>query len=341
MVRLSYLTPFAFLALLPLGGCLGGAWTFAAAAATALCIPGLEFAFGNDEPRKSPTAGLTKWLPRIYILAQLSLTAWVALIVSRGETSLFETAGLAASAGLTTGVFGFVAAHEMVHSSDDRIRSLGLVLLATTFYMHFGIAHLAGHHRWAATDEDPTSARLGEGLYPFICRSVAGQIREAWIFEVERLRGAGRSSLGLRNRMSIYLATEVTLLVALAFWSWRAMFLVVAVAAIAVTLLETFNYVAHYGLRRRVGPDGRIEPLTPDHSWNSKTVMDRAALFNAGCHSDHHCHPSRSFEELEPVPGRAILPFGYGTALLTALVPPIWRKIMDERAPAAMAKGHP
>src|SRR3954452_25565423 len=107
MVGLSYLTPFAFLALLPLGGCLGGAWTFAAAAATALCIPGLEFALGNDEPRKSPTAGRTKWLPRIYILARRRRTAWVELIVSRAKTSLLETAGLAASPALTTGVFGF------------------------------------------------------------------------------------------------------------------------------------------------------------------------------------------------------------------------------------------
>jgi alkane 1-monooxygenase len=340
-VILRYLTPFFFLALLPIGSWLGGPWTFAAAAATALCMPGLEFALGNDDSRKPPPAGLAKWLPRIYIIAQLGLTAWIALIVSRGEASLLEAAGLAASAGVTTGVFGFVAAHEMVHSSDDRIRSLGLLLLATTFYLHFSITHLSGHHRWAATDKDPTSARLGEGLYGFICRSVAGQIREAWVFEVERLRGASRWSLALRNRMSVYLASEMTLLVALAFWSWRALFLVVVVAVIAITLLETFNYVAHYGLRRRVGPDGRIEPLTPDHSWNSKTVMDRAALFNMGCHSDHHCHPLRSFEQLEPAPGGAVLPFGYGTALLTALVPPIWRKIMDQRALATMATGHP
>lgn len=332
-----YLTPFAFLALLPLGSWLGGPWTFTAGAVTAICMPSLDSALGQHEQRERHSHGQTRWLPRIYILVQLAVTAWIAIIVSRPGFRLFEAVGLAISAGVTTGVFGFVAAHELIHSEEVHNRGLGLTLLATTFYMHFHIAHLGGHHQRAATDGDPASARLGEGLYVFILRSIGGQIREAWIFEAERLRSSERRTFGFGNRMMFYIATEATLLIALALVNWRALVFVLAVAIVAIGLLETFNYIAHYGLRRRVGSDGRVEPLASKHSWNSKKRMDDAALLNMGCHSDHHLHPSRPFDQLRHVRGAAELPFGYATALLTALIPPLWKRIMDERAIAAMA----
>jgi alkane 1-monooxygenase len=109
----------------------------------------------------------------------------------------------------------------------------------------------------------------------------------------------------------------------------------IAVAAVAVALLESFNYVAHYGLRRQVSGDGRVEQLAPHHSWNSGRRMNNASLFNMGRHSDHHSHPARRYEQLEPLAGAAELPFGYAEALLTALLPPLWRRIMDRRAAAA------
>src|SRR5262249_46150862 len=112
---------------------------------------------------------------------------------------------------------------------------------------------------------------------------------------------------------------------------------IVAVAVVAVALLETFNYVAHYGLSRGVSAEGRIERLAPHHSWNSGRRMNNAALFNMGRHSDHHSHPTRSYERLEPVRGAVELPSGYAGALLIALVPALWRRMMDSRAEAVTA----
>ena len=327
---LRYVTPFIFLALLPLGGWLGGAWTFMAAAATPLCLATLDAELGEDEASANSGAGAApRWLPRIYILVQLAATAWVALIVARPTTGLFEAAGLALSAGLTTGVFGFVAAHEMIHSRDPKERALGLALLGSVFYMHFRIAHVYGHHRRAATLEDPATARLGEGLYAFLARSVAGQVREAWIFEAKRKRA------GARNRMVAYLAIEALFLIAVALVSLRALAFLVVVAIVAVALLESFNYVAHYGLSRRKGANGRLERLGPRHSWNSARRMNNSALFNMGRHSDHHRRMAHSYERLEPLPGEAELPSGYAAALLTALIPPLWRHVMDSRAVSA------
>jgi alkane 1-monooxygenase len=324
---LRYLTPFAFLALLPLGGWLGGAWTFAAAIATPLCLATLDMALGKDSTtEQSPSARTPRLLPTFYVVLQLAATSWAAIWIASSRTSLLEAIGLTLSAGLTTGVFGFVATHELIHSRNPRERALGLALLASVFYMHFRIAHVYGHHRRAATADDPASARLGEGLYAFLVRSIVGQLREAWDFEARR-RG---------NRMTVYLAIEGALLVALAVLSWRALTFVVAVALISVVLLESFNYVAHYGLSRRTDLYGRPERLGPQHSWNSARRMNNAALFNMGRHSDHHRRTTRSYDRLEPLFGAAELPSGYAAALLTALIPPLWRRLMDPRAEAVM-----
>ena len=334
MVPLRFLTPFIFLALLPAGGWLGGAWTFMAAAATLLCLAGLDAVLADDKS-DAANSSVARWLPRLYIVMQLAATAWATIQVARPSTTFVEAAGLAVSAGFTTGVFGFVAAHEMIHSREPRERALGLMLLASVLYMHFRIAHVYGHHRRAATFEDPASARLGEGLYAFLARSVVGQFREAWSFEVRRSRRAGNPPFGFGNRVVAYLVIELSFLLTVALVSLRAFVFLIFVAIIAVALLETFNYVAHYGLMRRMTANGRPERLAPRHSWNSIRRMNNAALFNMGRHSDHHRRTTRPYERLEALAGAAELPSGYAAALLTALFPPLWRRVMDPRVQVA------
>ena len=339
MAPLRYLTPFVFLALVPVGAWLGGAWTFLAAAATPLGLMGLDVALGKEGAGIPPAHGSSpRWFPRLYIVLQLAATAWAAALVARGGITLLEEIGLILSIGVTTGVFGFVAAHEMIHSPDRNERALGLSLLGTVLYMHFRIAHVYGHHTRAATVEDPASARLGEGLYAFLPRTVAGQLREAWQFEAQRLRRTGRPLVTTDNRMVRYLSIEALFLLAAAIVSVPALIFLLAVSAVSIALLETFNYVAHYGLSRRIAADGRLERLGPQHSWNSGRRMNNAALFNMGRHSDHHRVMTRSYEELKPLPRAAELPSGYAAALLTALIPSLWRRVMDPRARAAMQR---
>jgi alkane 1-monooxygenase len=130
------------------------------------------------------------------------------------------------------------------------------------------------------------------------------------------------------------LLVELMIAAAVALVSPIALLFLVATAIIAVVLLETFNYVAHYGMQRRLLPSGRYEPLGPQHSWNSRRWMNNAALFNMGRHSDHHRQTARSFEKLRSVHDEGELPFGYAGAIVTAFIPPLWRRVMDVRIDA-------
>ena len=331
-----FLLPFAFLALLPIGAALGGGWTFLAAIvtlATLLAQDGL----GSAELIRGGTAtgAISRWIPRAYILLQLAATAWAASLVARG-TRPIELVGLIASTGVTAGIFGFLAAHELVHSRDRCERALGMLFLASTFYLHFRIAHLFGHHRRAATFDDPATARLGESLYAFVLRSILGQFRESWEHETKRLGRSHRH--GFDNRVIAYLAIELSTVAILAVISVPVLIYLLCVAVIAVGLLETFNYVAHYGILRRRQPNGKFEQLQPRHSWNSRGTINNAALFNMGRHSDHHRHPSRSYDLLAPIADETVLPTGYARAMAMAFVPALWRRRMDMRAKAAVAR---
>ena len=141
--------------------------------------------------------------------------------------------------------------------------------------------------------------------------------------------------------MIAYVGIEAALAIAIGFVSLRALAFFLAVAFVAITLLETFNYIAHYGLTRRIDGRGRIERLGPRHSWNSGRRMNNAALFNMGRHSDHHRHMTRAYDQLEPLSDAAELPSGYAAALLLATVPPLWRRVMDPRARAVMLRDGP
>lgn len=337
MKALRFGLPFAFLASAPLGFLLGGAWVFLTLALTPLALCGFDLALGFEAEAEAPPGALRyRLLPYLYILLQVALTAWAAVMIARPGTDLVAAVGLTLSVGITAGIFGILAAHEMVHSPLPAERGLGLVLLASVGYMHFRIAHIHGHHVRAATRADPASARRGEGAYRFILRSVTGQVREAWAFEAARLRRGRRRVFGRANRMLLYFTIEGLLAAAIAIFSLRAFTFWLAQAVLAIAMLELFNYIAHYGLARRRLPGGGLERLADRHSWNSSRRMNNWSLFNMGRHSDHHRRPTAAYQRLEIEPEAPELPTGYAGAILLALTPPLWRKVMDPRADAWM-----
>lgn len=102
-------------------------------------------------------------------------------------------------------------------------------------------------------------------------------------------------------------------------------------AVMGVWLLETVNYVEHYGLLRRRLPNGRWARCSPADSWNSDRLVTNIFLFHLQRHSDHHANPGRRYQTLRTAPEAPQLPAGYATMIVMASVPALWRRTMDHR----------
>jgi alkane 1-monooxygenase len=308
-----------------------------------LALPSLVVVFligetvsGNGRGRIA-VAGrrLYRWLPRLFVPLQLGAVVAALLLVSDPMLSTWRFVTLVLTIGAISGIFGMLSAHELIHSRTAFDRTLGLAMLAGVSYMHFRISHLRGHHRLAATSEDPATARRGESVYRFALRSAIGQYRQAWQFEYHRAKTRRRPLFA--NRMLAYLAaTAILYMGAGSVAGLRGLSFLALQSLLAVFILEAFNYVAHYGLERPRRPDGRYEALAAKHSWNTARRFSNWSLFNAGAHSHHHAQPSRPYEMLLPCHGAPELPMGYAGCILLSLVPPLWRGVMDKRIPASI-----
>jgi alkane 1-monooxygenase len=102
-------------------------------------------------------------------------------------------------------------------------------------------------------------------------------------------------------------------------------------AVLGFALLEVVNYIEHYGLLRDRRPDGRYERCRPEHSWNASNVVSNLLLFQLQRHSDHHAYPTRRYQVLRHHDDVPQLPTGYAGMIVLAVLPPVWRRVMDRR----------
>jgi alkane 1-monooxygenase len=333
---LPHLSGFCLPALIVAGVHLGGVWTFLPLFAVLGVLPlmdwlaGLNLANPDDESLSSnPWFRVVTWL---WLPVQLGVIAWAIDVAASGALTWVEVTGLVVSTGLTAGTIGITFAHELIHRPGRLELALGEILLATTSYTHFAIEHVYGHHRHVATPRDPATARLGESLYRFIPRCVAGSVASAWRLETQRLARRGRRAWHPSNRMLRYGATQVVMYVTVAVvWGAAGALFLAAQAIVAFSLLETINYIEHYGLVRREVAPGRYERVMPWHSWNSSHRVSNWLLINLARHSDHHLVASKRYQMLEHLGDAPQLPAGYGAMFVAALCPPVWHRVMDPR----------
>jgi alkane 1-monooxygenase len=331
---IGFVMPFIILA----AAWMGGAWTFLPVAILYGGVPVVDALAGLNprNPQDDEAADLSRnpWFRAItwaWVPIQLALIAWMLRFVS-GGASVTECLGVTLSTGATTGAIGITFAHELVHRPGKWERALGEVLLASVSYTHFAIEHVFGHHRNVATPRDPATARYGEALYTFLPRTIVGGLRSAWCLERARLWKRGRSMRSASNRFVRYVLTQAAVYGGItAMFGAPGVIAVVAQGFVAVAMLETINYIEHYGLmRRELGPD-RYEPVMPWHSWNSCHRVSNWILINLARHSDHHMVASKRYQVLTHLGEAPQLPAGYGTMLLLALLPPLWHRVMDPR----------
>jgi alkane 1-monooxygenase len=80
--------------------------------------------------------------------------------------------------------------------------------------------------------------------------------------------------------------------------------------------------------------NGRFERVTPAHSWNSNYLLTNLLLFHLQRHSDHHAYAKRRYQVLRHYEESPQLPGGYASMFVLALIPPLWKKVMNPRVEA-------
>lgn len=243
-----------------------------------------------------------------------------------------DRAGRIASMGLLCGTFGINVGHELGHRVNKFEQALAKTLLLTSLYMHFFTEHNKGHHKRVATPQDPSSARLGEPVYTFYFRTIIFSYLSAWHIANEEMKKKNQPVFSAQNEMIQFTLIQVAFLVSLFFLfnGWVLLYFIAA-AAIGILLLETVNYIEHYGLQRKATGDGKYERALPEHSWNSDHVLGRLILFELSRHSDHHYMASRKYQVLRHHENAPQMPTGYPGMMLLSLVPPLWFSIMNKR----------
>ncbi|MGB3148681.1 MAG: alkane 1-monooxygenase [Paracoccaceae bacterium] len=335
---LASLSPAVFLAL---GAALGGVWAllgllwitlflFLADRLARRLVPAPDAA-----AVKSPAADSR--LPHLIAVLHFFLL-FFALFALSGGTGLGLWAWLACflGLGLWFGQVAFAAAHELIHRPGRWSNALGVAVYASLLYGHHASAHRLIHHRFVATEEDPNSARLGESFWSFLQRAWPGEFLAGYEME-NSLRQRQADKAHSLHPYSVYLAGSAAMLVlVLLGFGFDAFLVFMLLAAHSHIQLLLCDYVQHYGLERQKTGIDSYEPFGPEHSWDAPDLFSGMMLLHAPRHADHHAHPAKPFGTLALSPDGAapLLPASLPVMATIALVPPLWRKVMDRRVMA-------
>jgi len=254
------------------------------------------------------------------------------LISIQEELSIIETIGRISSLGVLCGILGINVGHELGHRVSRFEQFLGEILLLTSLETHFLTYHNSGHHYNVATPNDPATARKGEWLFLFWFRSQIGSYIQAWKIEAKKLKQKRIHFLSFSNRMLVYSLAQILLLTTIFYiFSIETMVAFMLASLIGILMLETVNYIEHYGLLRKLKENGNYERVQPYHSWNSNHIIGRTILFELSRHSDHHYRASKPYQLLDSMPNSPQMITGYPGMMLLALIPPLWFEIMDKQ----------
>ncbi len=320
----------------------GGLWGWAALIYLTLMAAALDEVIraavpGAESPSDLPGADA--------VSVALALTHFgiLALAVAALAGSWLGTVEKAALFAATAQFFGQVSnsnAHELIHRGSRTLHALGKWVYISLLFGHHSSAHPLVHHVHVATDRDPNSARRGEGFYRFFLRAWAGSFVKGFAAESARLERAGRPAW--QHPYGTYIGGAVLiLLIAGVLAGPMGAAWVVALGLMAQSQLMLSDYVQHYGLRRRKLQDGKTEPVSDRHSWNSPQVFTSHMMLNAPRHSDHHAHPGRRYPALRLEAEMPMLPRSLPVMATLALFPGLWKRVMNPRVDAVMAEPRP
>ena len=342
--KLQSALPFAMSVLLiPLAwvGAVNGGWTvLLLPIATWGLFSVLDAALGlnTDNADLDTTEDALFWYKAITIgwapLQFLTVFALIWYVPQAQHLSTVEKLVMFFGVGVMTGTIGINYSHELMHQKDRLERALADILLAMVLYSHFRSEHLLVHHRYVATPRDPVTAKYNEGFHRFYPRVLKQCLMSAFRAEKDMLARRDLPWTHPSNPFFRYWMLQgAMLLLAFLLGGWAGLGLFLMQAGVAIWQLELVNYVEHYGLTRKHLGDGKYEHVQPRHSWNASFKASNWLLINLQRHSDHHYKPDRRFPLLQNYTEADApqLPFGYSVMTVAAMIPPVWRKIMNRR----------
>jgi alkane 1-monooxygenase len=233
--------------------------------------------------------------------------------------------------GTILGVVGINVGHELGHKTRSAWKQVfAHILLTTSVQNHFVPYHNGGHHRDIGTPNDLTSAEKGDNFYLFALRSQIGGYFKTWKLEAERLKATGKNPYW--NPMILYTLLPLIMFAGIYFFFGEYVRLCYFIASVyGITILESQNYFAHYGLRRKLLPNGRYERVNAQHSWNSDHIIGRVLLFELTRHSDHHHIGGKAYQVLDSKEESPMLPYGYPMMLILSFFPFLFKPIMSKQ----------
>ncbi|WP_411893980.1 alkane 1-monooxygenase [Winogradskyella sp. A2] len=344
MKDLKYLAAFSIPTVAIIGLILRGGWVWATPVFAFVCIPILELIFPVDNKNMGPVEVESKlkktffdWLLYLNLPVVYGVLIYSLWLTSNETLSANEFIGLIFSTGIVLGVNGINVGHELGHRQGTNERFIGKALLLPSYYMHFYIEHNHGHHLHAATIEDPATARYNQSVYSFWFTSTIRQYINAWKIQNKLLKNNNRSFLSFKNDMLWFTVLEICyVLLVLAVFGQKALLFALLAGVVGFILLETVNYIEHYGLLRLRTKSGRYERVKEVHSWNSNHVIGRIVLYELTRHSDHHYKSTKKYQILDCHDESPQMPFGYPTSMVLSMLPPLWFRIMNKRVPKEM-----
>jgi alkane 1-monooxygenase len=284
---------------------------------------------GSPPDLRQPPESLPSWpfdLQLVLLVAlQLANHVMVGVMASQLEVSSLGAFGTTFAnllavivvSGTTAGYSGIVLAHELVHRRNPLAYHAGRVLLMFVLYEQFATEHIRGHHPRLGTPADPATARFGESLHDFIRRSIPAQFKSAWRLEKIRLGDEAMKITDARmlgHRVLQGVVLELLLVLAyLAVFGPVAMVFFLFQARAAVVLLETVNYIEHWGITRA------SRTVTPVDSWDTDNGFTLRTLVGLSRHADHHAQASRPYQKLRYFADSPKMPLGYYGTILMAM----------------------
>ena len=328
----------------------GGLWVLLVPVSTWWAFAALDQLTGlnlkNADP-EAPDAHLRLYILLTNLWAPVQFVTLYGLIwyATRADhLSTLETLGLFFGMGVISGTIGINYSHELMHQKSRVERWMGDILLAMVLYSHFRSEHLLVHHRYVGTPRDPVTARYNEGFHRFYPRVLLQCLSSAFCAERDKLARKDRPWTDRSNPFWRYWALQSgMLLLAYLIGGWAGLGLFLLQAGVAIWQLELVNYVEHYGLTRKHLGDGKYEHVQPRHSWNASHKASNWLLINLQRHSDHHYKPSRRFPLLQhhTQDDAPQLPYGYPVMTIAAMIPPLWRRVMNPRVRAWREQYYP